>query len=355
MNSKNMLLGYNLLNHTDGSAFIIAEAGINHDGEFDKARKLIDVAVATSCSCVKFQSFKTDNVSSTKAITAPYIEEGSKKGESFYQLSKRLELSFDEQRELSVYSESQGIQFASSHFDEESLAFLVELGVPFLKVASGELTNYPLLKLAAQTGLPIFISTGMASLEEIDDAYLYLKGQGAKELYIMHCVSVYPADYEMMNVKFIDTLFEKYQTPIGFSDHTLGISVPTGVRARGVKFFEKHYTLSTADFGPDHAASLNPEELAQMVVAIDQVGRALGDGNKIVNPYEIKQRQVHRKSVVANRDIKKGHILTFDDIVLKKPGLGIEPKYFDYVVGQKALIDIELDSCINWEAIERLN
>jgi N,N'-diacetyllegionaminate synthase len=355
MNRENILLGHNLLNHTDGNAFIIAEAGINHDGKFEKARNLIDVAASAKCSCVKFQSFKTDNTSSTKAITAPYIEKGSNKNETFYELSKRLELTFDEQRELAVYSKTKGIAFASSHFDEESLEFLVELGVPFLKVASGELTNFPLLKLAAKTGLPIFISTGMAALEEIDDVYRYLKGQGAEKLYIMHCVSVYPADYEMMNVKFIDTLFERYQTPIGFSDHTLGISVPTGVRARGVKFFEKHYTLSTSDFGPDHAASLNPEELAQMVVAIDQVGRALGDGNKIVNSYEIKQRQVHRKSVVANRDIKKGHILTFDDIVLKKPGLGIEPKYFDDVIGQKTLTDIELDSCINWEAIEKLN
>jgi N,N'-diacetyllegionaminate synthase len=353
MSDKNMLLGYNLLNHTEGSAFIIAEAGINHDGKFDKARKLIDVAVAANCSCVKFQSFKTDNTSSTKAITAPYIEKGSNKNETFYQLSKRLELSFDEQRELSVYSQSQGITFASSHFDEESLEFLVELGVPFLKVASGELTNYPLLKMAAKTGLPIFISTGMASLDEIDDVYQYLKGQGAKQLYIMHCVSVYPADYEMMNVKFIDTLFDKYKTPIGFSDHTLGISVPIGVRARGVKFFEKHYTISTSDFGPDHSASLNPEELKQMVISIDQVGRSLGNGNKVVNPYELEQRMVHRKSIVANRDIKKGQILTQEDLVLKKPGLGIEPKYIDDVIGCKTLVDIELDSCISWDLVEK--
>ena len=351
MSNKNILLGHNLLNHTDGNAFIIAEAGINHDGEFEKAKKLIDVAVEAKCSCVKFQSFKTDNTSSTKAITAPYIEKGSNKNESFYELSKRLELSFEEQKELSNYSKYKGITFASSHFDEESLEFLVELGVPFLKVASGELTNYPLLKMAAKTGLPIFISTGMASLDEIDDVYQYLKGQGAEQLYIMHCVSVYPADYEMMNIRFIDTLFEKFKTPIGFSDHTLGISVPTGARARGVKFFEKHYTISTSDFGPDHSASLNPEELSQMVISIDQVGRSLGDSNKVVNSYELKQRNVHRKSVVANRDIIKGHILTQDDLVLKKPGLGIEPKFINDVVGCKSLQNIEVDSCITWDLI----
>ena len=348
-----MLLGHNLLNHTEGSALIIAEAGINHDGSFDKARKLIDVAAAANCSCVKFQSFKTDITSSTKAITAPYIQDGSKPNETFYELSKRLELTFDEQRELSVYSKAQGITFASSHFDEESLAFLVELGVPFLKVASGELTNYPLLKLAGATGLPIFISTGMASLNEIDSVYRYLKANGANELYIMHCVSVYPANYEMMNVKFIDTLFNRFGTPVGFSDHTLGISVPTGVRARGAKFFEKHYTISTSDFGPDHSASLNPEELRQMVISIDQVGLSLGDSNKSVNPIELKQRMVHRKSVVANRDLKKGHLVTHDDIVLKKPGLGIEPEQFDDVIGCRVLVDIELDSCIAWSQLKK--
>jgi len=351
---SNNLLGYNLDNHSDGEAFIIAEAGINHDGDFDKARELIDIAADAGCSCVKFQSFKTDNTSSPKAITAPYIEAGSKKDETFYQLSKRLELSFDEQKELSRYSKLKKIQFASSHFDEESLEFLVELCVPFLKVASGEMTNFPLLKKAVETKLPIIMSTGMATLDEIDEVIEFVKGHKIEKLFLMHCVSIYPTDYNLVNLQFIDSLAKRYKIPIGFSDHTLGISAPIAARARGVKFFEKHYTISKNDFGPDHFMSLTPDELESMVTSINQVNLILGKKEKTIGPIELQQRNVHRKSVVVAKNLKKGHIVSSGDLILRKPGLGISPKYIDDLIGYELLEGIEDGSCLTWDMVKKL-
>ncbi len=353
MENNNTLFGQNILNHTDGSSCIIAEAGINHDGHFDKARKLIDIAAKAKCTCVKFQTVNTDKTLSVNAISASYIEKGSKEGETFYQLGKRLELSYDEQGELFNYSKLQGIPFISSHFDETSLEFLVELGVPVLKVASGELTNFPLLKKAANTGLPMIVSTGMADIEEIDEVYNFLKGHGVKQLFLMHCVSWYPAKVDMMNIRVIDTLFEKYNIPVGLSDHTIGISVATGARARGVKLFEKHFTFSKKDFGPDHSTSLETDELAQMVISIDEVGRSLGNERKIVSPIELEQRKVHRKSVVALMDIKDGDILSEEMLCIKKPGYGIPPSEVEKIVGYTSVVAIQKDEVITWDMIQQ--
>jgi sialic acid synthase SpsE len=354
MKQNNILYGHSILNNTPGTAFIIAEAGINHDGNFEKAKKLIDAAAAAKCSCVKFQVFNTPKYMSTNAISASYIEAGSREGEKFYDLSKKFEFTYDEHRELHKYSEKVGIPWIASFFDQESLDFLVELKVPVLKIASGELNDFPLLKSAAETKIPLILSTGMASLDEIDETLKFLKANKAGELYLMHCVSWYPADVDDMNIKFIDTLFENYGLPVGLSDHTLGISVSNAARARGVKFFEKHYTLTNEDFGPDHSASLEPDELAEMVVSIDEVGRCIGNGSKTVTSLELDQRKVHRKSIVAESVIRKGEIITRDKIAFKRPGTGIPPKYFDEILGYMAETEIDKDEVIKWEMLSKL-
>ena len=309
LKEKNILFGKNLLNGSDGDACIIAEVGINHDGSFNKAKKLIDVAAEAKCTCVKFQTFKTKKHMSKNSIASSYITKGSKKGESFYELAKRLELSYDEHRELFNYAQRIGIPWISSFFDEESLDFLVGLGVPVLKVASGEITNFPLLRRAVKTKIPMIISTGMASIEEIDEVYSFLRSYKAKKIYLMHCVSWYPAEIDDMNIKVIDTLFNKFIVPVGLSDHTLGINVAIGARARGVKLFEKHFTLSKKVFGPDNGASIELDELKQFVIGIDEVGRSLGTGLKIINKVELQQRMVHRKSIIAIKKIKAGEVI----------------------------------------------
>ncbi len=347
------LFSKNVMNHTKGETCIIAEAGINHDGDFEKARQLIDVAVKAKCTCVKFQTFNTDRHMSIHSASSSYIEKGSNKGESFFHLAKRLELSYDEQRELFNYAEKVGIHWISSHFDEESLEFLVDLGVPVLKVASGEITNFPLLKKAAKTKLPMIVSTGMASIEEIDEVVAFLKDLNVRQLILMHCVSWYPADVNDMNLKVIDTLLERYKIPIALSDHTLGISIPLAARAMGVKLFEKHFTVSKKDFGPDHGASLAPGELEQMVIGIEEVGRALGDGIKKVTSIEFEQRKVHRKSIVADKKIMAGDVLTEEMITIKRPGMGIQPKYYEEIIGYRAKQDIKQDDVLHWDMIQK--
>jgi len=352
---KNILFGKNLLNGSDGAACIIAEVGVNHDGSFNKAKKLIDIASEAKCTCVKFQTFKTEKHMSKNSIASSYITHGSKKGESFYKLAKRLELSYDEHRVLFNYAHRIGIPWISSFFDEESLEFLVDLGVPVLKVASGEITNFPLLRKAVKTKIPMIISTGMASIEEIDEVYSFLRSHKAKEIYLMHCVSWYPAKIDDMNIKVIDTLFNKFKVPVGLSDHTLGINVSVGARARGIKLFEKHFTLSKKDFGPDHGASIEPDELKRFVIGIDEVGRSLGTGLKIINKVELQQRMVHRKSIVTVKKIKAGSIITKDMLSVKRPGFGVQPKYFNKLLGHRALKDMEKDEVITWDMVSKIN
>jgi len=352
MEQKYEMFGHDLMNHTDGSACIIAEAGINHDGNVKKGKQLIDAATRANCTCVKFQAFKTEKVTSRYAIGSSYMKQGSKDNETAYDLSKRLELNFNQQRTLFEHAANKGIPWIASFFDDQSLSFLVELGVPVLKVASALITDFPLLKQAAETGMPLIVSTGMASIDEIDRAVSFLKNHDAENLYLMHCVSWYPADIDEMNIRVIDTLFNRYKIPVGLSDHTLGISVSCAARARGVKLFEKHFTLSQKNFGPDHGASIEPDELAKMVSSIDEVGRCLGSAEKRVTPIEIEQRKVFRKSLVASRAITPGTILTRDHLATKRPGLGIAPQYMDEIVGYTALREIHEDDVIQWDMIQ---
>lgn len=348
----NRLFDCNLTNHTDGQACIIAEAGINHDGSLEKAKRLIDAAAEAKATCVKFQAFRTEHVSSKYTVSSSYMIEGSKKGESAYELSKRLEFNAEALAELQRYARQVGIPWIASFFDEYSLEFLVSLKVPVLKVASALINDYPLLAKAAATGIPLIVSTGMASIDEIDAVIDILRSNQAGEVYLMHCVSWYPAAVEDMNIRVIDTLEKRYGIPVGLSDHTMGLHVACAARARGAKLFEKHFTLSRKDFGPDHGASLEPEELKALVQYVGEVGDSLGCGDKNVTPIEIEQRRVFRRSLVARCPIPSGTVITVAHLATKRPGYGVAPKEMDKLVGMRAKQDIAADEPIRWEMVE---
>ncbi|PIQ89406.1 MAG: hypothetical protein COV72_03425 [Candidatus Omnitrophica bacterium CG11_big_fil_rev_8_21_14_0_20_42_13] len=346
-----MLFGKDVSNDSPGEALVIAEAGINHDGNFKKALKLVDVAIVAKADAVKFQTFIPAEVISRQAISSSYIKEGSHKGENFLDLAKRLEITFDKQEDIFNYCKKNKIKFLSTPFDEKSLDFLVDLGVEAIKIASGDLTNFPFLEKVSRTRLPVILSTGMASYAEIKEAYKLLLKNRARRIILMHCVSWYPSRIKDMNIRVIDTLHKMSGLPVGLSDHSLGIAVPLAARAKGVKIFEKHFTLNTADFGPDHKASLSPEDLKNMVKGIREVGACLGNGTKRIMPIELKQRLVHRRSLVAARDIASGEILKSEMLKLKRPGTGIAPKYLDRVIGKKTAVDIAQDEVICWNML----
>ena len=346
-----MLFGSDVANDSPGRALVIAEAGINHDGIFKKALKLVDIAVAAKADVVKFQTFIPSEVLSEHAISSSYIKNGSRKGEAFLDLAKRLEITFDKQEIIFNYCKKNKIKFLSTPFDNKSLDFLVDLGVEAIKIASGDLTNFPFLEKVSRTSLPVILSTGMASFAEIREAYRFLLKSGAKQIILMHCVSWYPSEIKDMNIRVIDTLRKMFGVPIGLSDHSLGIVVPLAARARGVKIFEKHFTLKTDDFGPDHRASLSPKDLKNMVYGIRDVEACLGSGIKRIIPIEFKQRQVHRRSLVAAKNIGIGENIRLEMVKLKRPGTGIPPKYLNKVIGKKAIIGIPRDKVIRWDML----
>jgi len=350
-NKPFMLFGRDVANGYAGKALVIAEAGINHDGIFKKALKLVDVAIAAKADVVKFQTFIPSEVLSEHAISSSYIKKGSRKGEVFLDLAKRLEISFDKQEIIFNYCKKNKIKFLSTPFDDKSLDFLVDLGVEAIKVASGDLTNFPFLKKVSQTCLPVILSTGMASYAEIKEAYKFLLKSRVRRIVLMHCVSWYPSEIKDMNIRVIDTLHKMFNVPVGLSDHSLGIAVPLAARARGVKIFEKHFTLRTDDFGPDHRASLSPQDLKNLLSGIRDVEACLGSGIKRIIPIEFKQRQVHRRSLVAARNICAGESIRPEMLKLKRPGTGIPPKYFDKAIGKKAAEDILRDEVLRWDSL----
>ncbi|SVE19806.1 uncharacterized protein METZ01_LOCUS472660, partial [marine metagenome] len=236
-------------------SIFIAEAGINHDGSLEKAKQMVDIAVEANADYVKFQSFKADKLVTAQALTSSYIDKGSHSGESFRDLLARLELNEQSHRELKNYCDEKGIKFLSTAFDNDSFDFLLELGIDTVKVASGCLTNLPLLRYMAKSQLPMIVSTGMATLGEIEDAIEAIEETGNNNITLLHCISWYPADFETTNLLFMMTLKEAFGYPVGYSDHTLGINMSIAARALGATILEKHFTLEKEDFGPDHSAS----------------------------------------------------------------------------------------------------
>jgi len=332
--------------------FIIAEAGINHNGNVRLAKKLIDVAVEAGADAVKFQTFNAENVVTLTAEKAEYQKDLLDSEESQYKMLKKFELSEDDFWDISDYAKKSGIIFLSTPFDEDSVDILDKMGVPAFKIPSGEITNFPLLKRIGQKSKPIILSTGMATLGEIEDALNYLNKQGIEEIILLHCTTSYPAPVESVNIRALETLRCAFRMPVGFSDHTEGIIISIAAVSMGACVIEKHFTLDRTLPGPDHKASLEPQELIALVKSVRDVERAFGNGIKTPNEIEKAIKKIARKSIVARRDINSGDILTWENLIIKRPGTGIEPKFFDLVLNKKARIHIQKDQVIQWDMIE---
>lgn len=326
--------------------FIIAEAGDNHNGNYDTALKLVDKAVEAGADCVKFQTFVTERVISKLAEKADYQKESTGTGESQYEMVKKLELSFEQFRQIKKYCEQKKIIFLSTPFDLESIDFLQEIDIPFWKIPSGEITNLPYLEKIAHTGKDIIMSTGMCTMEEIQKAIDILKKNGAGKITLLHCNTEYPTPYEDVNLRAMKTMAETFGVEVGYSDHTKGIEVPIAAVAMGAVVIEKHFTLDKNMPGPDHKASLEPDELKQMIQSVRNIEKALGSSEKKPSTSEIKNIDIARKSIVAKKAIKKGEELTEDNLDIKRPGNGISPMYWYDLLGTKAVKDFSEDELI---------
>lgn len=326
--------------------YIIAEAGDNHNGDFNTALKLVDVAKRAGADCVKFQTFVTEEIISKYAEMAEYQKKNTGKEESQFEMVKRLELSFDEFRKIKEYCDRVGIQFLSTPFDLKSVDFLNELGVPFFKIPSGEITNYPYLIKIAHTGKPVVMSTGMCEPDEILAAINVLEKNGSGEITLLHCNTEYPTPLKDVNLYAMRTMKKMFGKKVGYSDHTKGIEVPVAAVALGACVIEKHFTLDKNMPGPDHKASLEPDELGRMVKNIRNIEIALGDGVKRVSESERKNIAIARKSIVARRNIQEGENLTEENLAVKRPGTGINPMQWMEVLGTRAVRDFKEDELI---------
>lgn len=334
----------------NNNCFIIAEAGVNHNGNINIAKKLIDSAVESGVDAVKFQTFKSENLVVQNAPKAEYQKKTTGSGDQF-QMLKSLELSLEEHIILKRYCEEKRILFMSTPFDFESVDLLEKLDTQLYKVSSGDLTNIPLLKYIAGLNKPMIVSTGMANLGEVEEAVEAIKKAGNNKISLLHCTSSYPAIYEDVNLNAMITLKNAFKLPVGYSDHTNGMEVSIAAVAMGAKIIEKHFTLDKNMEGPDHKASLNPQELKNMVIGIRNIEKAIGDGIKRCNRIEEKNKFVSRKSIVAKRIIKKGEIISLDVVDIKRPEGGILPKYIENIIGCIATNDIPKDSFIEWSNI----
>ncbi len=328
------------------SVYIIAEAGVNHNGSIELAYKMVDVAVDAGVDAIKFQTFIAELGVSKFARMAEYQENNTRKKESQLEMVKKLELSFDEFKKIRDYCNVKGIEFLSTPFDLESVSFLNELGISAFKIPSGEITNLPYLRKVAQTGKKIIISTGMCNEEEISDALILLKSMGVEDITVLHCNTEYPTPMEDVNLKAMNTIKDNYNVKVGYSDHTLGIEVPVAAVALGAEVIEKHFTLDKTMEGPDHVASLDPNELKNMVKAIRNIEIALGNGIKKPSKSEIKNKGIARKSIVARIKIKEGQVFTEENLTVKRPGTGISPMRWDEVVGMTASRNYEEDEMV---------
>ena len=326
--------------------YIIAEAGVNHNGSFDLACRLVDAAKAAGADCIKFQTFKTDALVSHGAQKADYQKAATGGGSSQQDMLRKLELSYDAFTALKGYCDRAGIAFLSTPFDFESIDFLNTIDMPFWKIPSGEITNWPYLTAIAKTGKPVVMSTGMCDMDEIAAAVRVLKENGTGEIRLLHCNTEYPTPYEDVNLKAMLTMRDAFGLETGYSDHTRGIEVPIAAAALGAVVIEKHFTLDRNMEGPDHKASLEPQELKSMVTAIRHIEKALGTGVKTPSPSERKNITVARKSIVASKPIRAGEILSEDNITVKRPGTGISAMRWPEVLGTRAVRDFEEDELI---------
>jgi len=330
------------------SVFIIAEAGVNHNGSIELACELIDVASESGADAVKFQTFKAENLVSKNAEKAEYQKQTTDASESQFDMIKRLELDIDAHKKLIDYCKEKDIMFLSTPFDHESIDLLNELQLQIFKIPSGEITNLPYLRHIGLLNKKVFLSTGMSNLQEAGDALTVLINSGTlkENITVLHANTMYPTPMEDVNLNAMQTIHKEFGVAVGYSDHTLGIEVDIAAVAMGASIIEKHFTLDKAMEGPDHKASLEPEELKAMVSAIRNIEKALGSNEKILSPSEEVNINIVRKSIVASCPIRKGELLSEKNISTKRPGTGISPMKWDEIIGVVATKDYQADETI---------
>ncbi|MCX6122137.1 MAG: N-acetylneuraminate synthase [Ignavibacteriales bacterium] len=329
---------------------VIAEAGVNHNGSLDIAFRLIDEAVEAGADIVKFQTFRADREISWHALKAEYQKETTDAKETQLEMARKLEFDIKDHRTLINYCKQKGIRFLSTPFDLESIQMLADLGLGMIKVPSGEITNLPYLRALGRLCKPVIMSTGMADLGEIEDALNILidSGTSTSEITLLQCNTEYPTPYPDVNLRAMVTLREAFKLPVGYSDHTLGIEVPIAAVALGASVIEKHLTLNKNMLGPDHRASLEPAEFKCMVSAIRNIEVALGSGIKKASESEKKNKNIARKSIVADRPIKAGEMFTETNLTTKRPGTGISPMLWDWILGRNANKDYDEDELLTF-------
>ena len=331
--------------------FIIAEAGVNHNGDMKLAIKLIDEAKKAGADCVKFQTFSTEFCESQYSLKPSYFN-GRDSDQNKLDFSKGLEFNKDEFKILKQYCDEVGIIFMSMAADLPSLEILVDIGTPAIKIGSSDTLNYPLFKYLGQTKLPVIYSTGISTIQDVEQGINYLTENGVTQLAVLQCTSQYPAPIEDINLKVMDTYKALFNVPIGLSDHSKGLHIPYAAVARGAKIIEKHFTLSRNLPGVDHIASIEPFELAEMVQNIREIEKALGTGIKEIKKSESEHLQSMRKSLFSLRDIKKGEYFTLENLGAKRPGGGILPTEIDKFMGKYAKVDIKADEFLEWDMID---
>lgn len=345
MKEMDILVGEKVIG-SGSNVFVIAELGINHNGNAGQAEKLIDAAAECGADAVKFQSFRADR------LLIPSLDryaQQAESGESAYQMLRRCELSFADQEKLKKHADKRGILFMSTPFDEGSADFLDSLGVPLFKIASADITHAPLLRHIASKGKPVFLSTGMSFLSEVADAIWNLRAGGAQEILLMHCVSNYPAAPKDMNLRALQTMQSYFELPVGLSDHSQGILFPLIAVALGAAVIEKHFTLDKGAAGPDHKASLDPADLKSLIKSLRDVESSLGDGRKRPSDGEEEGRLLGRRSIVAAVDIRADETVADWMLAFKRPGTGLEPRYREKVAGMTARRNLEKDTILQWE------
>lgn len=326
--------------------YVIAEAGVNHNGNLNLAKELCLAAKESGADAVKFQTWVTDKIITNTVKKAAYQEESSARGESQYEMLKRLELPYEAFREIKVYCDGIGITFASTADEADSLDFLLDIGIPFVKIGSGERGNVPYLRYMGSKGLPILLSTGMSTIEDVRGTINELKDGGADDITLLHCTTSYPCPYDQVNLNAMVTLSEEFGLPVGYSDHTMGIAVPIAAVALGAVVIEKHFTLDRNMEGPDHQASTEPHEFRQMVEEIRRVEIAMGDGKKRPMPDEMANSEVVLKRIVACKPIEKGQIISESDVAVKRNENGAPASKWNQVIGMRAERAYQLDEGI---------
>ncbi len=334
----------------NSKTLIIAEAGVNHNGDIGIAKKLVDVAAEAGADVVKFQTFKAKNLVSKSAVKADYQKSNTDNNDdSQLKMLEALELDNEAHFRLNDYCNEKGIKFLSTPFDLESLQFLMKMGMDTIKIPSGEITNLPLLESVASFNKKVILSTGMSTLEEIIEAVkVLIDGETRREeITVLHCNTEYPTPFEDVNLKAIKTIQDAVGVQVGYSDHTLGIEIPIAAVSLGATIIEKHFTLSREMGGPDHRASLEPHELSEMVKCIRNIENGMGHGNKVPSPSEKKNMEIARKSIHYGKDLNLGHKIESDDLVMKRPGNGISPMLYKSFVGKVLNKEVGEDDMLN--------